>query len=132
MTSKKSSRKHSGSGEVLRMGVAAAAGAAAAYGAPALWKLLPAKMTSAVAGQVGTVADKVKGSAVDGASRVAAQARQNASQAATASTSVAKRAASDSARAARKTTTAARKTTGAARKTAKGGSGSKSRARKPA
>jgi hypothetical protein len=46
------SKTHSRSGELFRMGVAAAAGAAAAYGGRALWKNLPAIMGSSAAGQL--------------------------------------------------------------------------------
>jgi len=146
MTSKKSSRKHSASGELFRMGVAAAVGAAAAYGIPSLWKLLPAQVISAVTGQVSMVADKVKevkDSAVTGASRVAGQARQTASKATATSSGTAKRAASGSTGAARRTTSTARRTakSGSGAKSgsnaksgsgAKNGSGAKSRAQKPA
>ena len=69
------SKTHSVSGEMFRMGIAAAAGAAAAYGGRALWKQWPAIMASTAVGQVGKVADKVKDGAVEGASRVSDGAR---------------------------------------------------------
>lgn len=142
VTSKKpsknqSGRNHSAGGEVLRMSVAAAVGAAAAYGFPALWKLIPAQIINAVTGQVTKVADTVKGTAVEGATRVAGQARKTASQAKATSSSTAKRAASGSNSAARRTTSAARRTTKsgpAAKRTsaAKSGSAAKGRTRKSA
>src|SRR5215831_15658140 len=79
------SKTHSVSGELLRMGMAAAAGAAAVYGGRALLKQWPAIMASAAVGQVGKVADKVKDGAVEGASRVSEGARQSATQAASTS-----------------------------------------------
>jgi len=118
------SKTHSVSGELLRMGVAAAVGAAAAYGGRALWKQLPALMASTAAGQVGRVADKVKGGAVEGASRVAGEARQNASQAASTPRGT-KRAASSGG-------SAARRTTSSAHRASSGGSSAEGRTRKPA
>jgi hypothetical protein len=139
------SKTHSVSGEMFRMGIAAAAGAAAAYGGRALWKQWPAIMASAAVGQVGKVADKVKDGAVEGASRVSDGARQTATEAASTSRSAAKKAGSGGVAAAGRTTSAARRTTGAtrgtttaARRASSGGSATKSRstaksrARKPA
>lgn len=138
-----SSKTHSTSGEMFRMGIAAAAGAAAAYGGRALLKQWPAIMASAAVGQVGKVADKVKDGAVEGVSRVSDGARQTTAQAASSSRSTAKSAAKKAGSggsaaagrttgAARRTTGAARGTTAAARRTSNGGSAAKSRARKPA
>lgn len=133
------SKTHSRSGELFRMGVAAAVGAAAAYGGRALWKQLPAIMASTAVGRVEKVADKVKGGAVEGASRVVGGARENASRTASSSSGTAKKPASAGASAADRTTTAARRsssaagrTSSAARRTSSGGSSAKSRARKPA
>ena len=108
------SKTHSTSGELFRMGMAAAAGAAAAYGGRALWKQWPAIMASAAVGQVGKVADKVKDGAVEGASRVSDGARQTATQAASTSRGAAKKTGSGGAAAAGRTAGAARRTTGAA------------------
>ncbi len=133
------SKSHSVSGELFRMGMAAAVGAAAAYGGRVLWKQWPAIMASAAVGQVGKVADKVKDGAIEGASRVSDGTRQTATQAASTSLSAAKKAGSGGAAAAGRTTSAARRTTGAARGTttakrrsSSGGSAAKSRARKSA
>lgn len=117
-------KNHSASGELFRMGIAAAVGAAAAYGGRALWKQFPAITAGSAIGQVGKVADKVKSSAAEGASRVAGGARsrvaggarQSASKAAATSRGSAKRAPSDGA-------SAARRTSGAAGRTASGAAG---------
>lgn len=126
------SKEHSAGGELLRMGMAAAAGAAAVYGGRALMERLPALMASAAAGQVGKVADKVKTGAVEGASLAADKARETAAQTASASGETARKAASGTAGAARRTTSAASRTTaksgtGTARRTTKSGSTAKSR-----
>ncbi len=127
------SKEHSVRGELFRMGLAATAGAAAGYGGRALWKQLPAIMASMAAGQVGTVAGKVKDSAVEGVSRVAGEAGQNASRAASTSRGTAKQAASKGASSARsKGPSTARRTSTAARRISNSGSSAKSRARKPA
>lgn len=133
------SKTHSRSGEVFRMGIAAATGAAAAYGGRVLWKQLPAIMASSAVGQVKKVADTVKDAAVEGASRVANGAQENASRAAVTSRDTAKKAASAGASAKGRTTSAAgrtspaaRRTSSATRRTSGGGSPAKSRAKKPA
>ena len=126
------SKEHSVTGELFRMGAAAAAGAAVAYGGRALWKRLPAIMASTAVGQVSQVADKVKDGVAEGASRVADEVRQNTSEAASTARGTTKRAASEGASAARRTSSAGRQTSSAGRRTSSGGSSAKSRARKSA
>lgn len=113
-------KSHSVKGELFRMGVAATAGAAAAYGGRALLKQFPAIMASAAVGQVTKVADKVKDGVIEGASRVTGELGQNASEAVSASSATAKRAASGGASVGRRTASAA-KTAGTGRRTSSAG-----------